>query len=316
MYFPYLYGRGEELRALRAVSSELPIATTIKPVIEPVKENPRDLMACLNQLGQSGVGALVIVNPRQGDFKAVSPRGWRTALAEVFANFPEILPTLLYGANVRPRDVQGFLNSYPDGQLALVYKSSDIEDDEIQAFVRQNRIRFHVNRHDGLNADQRSYLPRTKAVDIKNRFNSLDRNADYLGKESFSDGHLTFQATSTGYGDYSVIGHAFHEGGGPAHAVAIHAVFRQPRTGKVWIEHFVSDDTDPDVGTVQEKYHQAATKLVDALRVRASEFGDNIALQGYRSDVERHHFSGLGVSKRRQIHHHIALNHRLLTRAM
>jgi hypothetical protein len=312
MYFPYLFARAEELRALRAVSSELPVTNTVKPILEPVKENTRELIACLTQLGQDGVGALVIMNPQQGDFRTIDSRRLRTELTDTFANFPTIIPAIIFGHGSRVREVRGFMNHYRDRDVSIVYKAPDLDDGEVRAFCAERRIRFHVNRHDGLDPAQRALLPRGKAVDIRDRFNSLDRNADYMGSEFFCDSHQSFRESAIGYGDYSITGPLYHPGGGPAHAVAIHAVYRQRRTGNVWVEHFVSDDTEIEVGTVQEKFHQAAAKLVAASTARVGDFGTNGALAAFRSDVQNNHYPGLGVSKRRQIHHQIAFNHQLL----
>jgi hypothetical protein len=81
------------------------------------------------------------------------------------------------------------------------------------------------------------------------------------------------------------------------------------------VEHFVSDDVDPDVGSVEEKFHQAAAKLVRAASRRRPEFGQDTALAAYASDAHANHFPGLGENKRREIHHHIAINHDFLQAA-
>jgi hypothetical protein len=74
----------------------------------------------------------------------------------------------------------------------------------------------------------------------------------------------------------------------------------------------VSDDTDPDVGTVSSKYLQAAAKVDDTANKRPLEFGKSGALDGFAEDVQANHGSGLGMSKRRQISHHIELIHNWL----
>ena len=42
----------------------------------------------------------------------------------------------------------------------------------------------------------------------------------------------------------------------------------------------------------------------------------NGALSAYASDVQANYFPGLGENKRREIHHHIALNHKILRREL
>jgi hypothetical protein len=312
MYFPYLFGRGSELLALRDVSDELPLSTTVVPILEPVKENTGDLKRCLNKLGSDGVRTVVVMNPREGDFRGIDLRKFRADLADLFAKYECLLPGFLFGPRNHMREVSAFCSQYPNKNLALLYRGPQLTDSELRAVIAEQRVIFHINRHDGLDPTQRALLPKGKAVDILDAFNVLDRNADYVGREFFTDSHLSFRPNAVGYGDYSIVGPIYHPGGGPAAAVAIHATFKNRRTGHIWVEHFVSDDVDLDVGSVGEKFHQAADKFVKAAVARKVEFGTNKALVAYASDVQNNHFPGLGVSKRRQIHHHIALNHKIL----
>jgi hypothetical protein len=110
------------------------------------------------------------------------------------------------------------------------------------------------------------------------------------------------------------LGATFEPGGGQPSAVAIHATFKEG--GAVWVEHFVSDDVERDVGTVGEKFLQAAGKLVARVREAPLAFGRDEALQAYANDVAEEHFPGLPKNKERQIYHHLALMHQLLTGAL
>jgi hypothetical protein len=90
-------------------------------------------------------------------------------------------------------------------------------------------------------------------------------------------------------------------------------VYKDPAAGALWVEHFVSDDTDIEVGTTAEKFLQAARKLVRVSGRRRAEFGNNEALAAYAEDVRANTSPGLMANKRRQIHHHLATNHSILT---
>ena len=81
----------------------------------------------------------------------------------------------------------------------------------------------------------------------------------------------------------------------------------------MWVEHFVSDDIELTVGTVGEKFLQASAKLVARAQEFPRKFGNDEALQDYAADVAALHNPGLGKSKERQIYHHVALMHQLLT---
>jgi hypothetical protein len=315
MYFPYLFGRRFELLALRGASDEFPLARTVVPVIEPVKHDPGDLRRCLHTLGSAGVRVVVISNPHQGDFRDSNPARFRASLAQGFAQHGSLLPGLLCDQRIRMADVNGFLESHPNRDVALLYCGPQLATSELRDATAEPRVRFHIGLRDQMAANLRALLPRGKAIDIRDRFNALARNADYAGSEYFSDSHQNFHEHSIGYGDYSVIGSVYHEGGGPAHAVAIHAIFKQIGTEQVWVEHFVSDDVDPDVGSVDEKFHQAAAKLMRAASRRRAEFGQDSALAAYASNVHANHYPGLGENKRREIHHHIAINHSIIEAA-
>jgi hypothetical protein len=258
------------------------------------------------------VQTVVVMNPREGDFREIDLRGFRAELAELFAEYECLLPGFLYGPRNRMREVNAFCANYTNKNLAMLYRGPQLTSTEVRTVVADRRIIFHINRHDGMDPTQRALLPKNKAVDILDGFNTLLRNADYSGKEYFTSSHLNFRANAIGYGDYSIVGPIYHPGGGPAHAVAIHATYKHRQTGQIWVEHFVSDDVDIEVGSVGEKFHQAAAKLVRAAAARRAEFGTNRALDSYASDVQNNHYPGLGVSKRRQIHHQIALNHGIL----
>ncbi len=318
MYFPYLYARRAELLALRDISEELDVRDTVIPILEPVKADSKDLIRCLEVLGEASIRTLVITNPKQGDFKAKTTRPatlvppWRSSLSESFSEYPSNIPAFVCRAETRFVEITSFLARYPNRDVALVYWSPRFSDAEIQSLIAERRIRFHVNLHKKLSTAQRALLPIAKAVDVVDGFNAQLRNADYGEPELLSDAHLTYSATSIGYGDYSVIGAKFSDSGGPAHAVAIHAVYKDAATGIVWVQHFVSDDTDINVGSTAGKYLQAATKLVRAATRRRREFGDNQALRGYAEDVATNNNPGLMTNKRRQIHHHVALNHSIL----
>jgi hypothetical protein len=313
MYFPYLYGKRFELLALRDAVAELSLASKVVPVIEPVSNNSREIKTCLQALGSASANAVVVLNPQNGLYRQTPPTELIAALAEDFEQHPSLLPGFVCRPQTRAREANRFLASYPSREVAILYWAPQLTDDELRDLTGHARIRFHINVHDQMAAAQRSILPPGKAVDIRDRFNALTRNADYEGVEFFTDSHLTFRQNAVGFGDYSVIGSTYRDKGGPAHAVAIHAVYRHPATRQIWVEHFVSDDTEQEVGTVAEKFHQAATKLVRTATRRRSEFGQDAALSAYSSNVRDDYFPGLGENKRREILHHIALNHRLLT---
>jgi hypothetical protein len=312
MYHPHLFARRAELLALRDLAPTLEISTTISPILEAVKEDSRDLLRCMQVMGEAGMVASVIVNPVDGDFKSGDAvEAWRQSLNERFQLFPSMLPAYVCRPKSTAQQIDAFLAAYPNRDVALLYWSPKISNPTLTDLVGRPRIRFHINLHNQMSAAQRGMLPTNKAVDVTDHFERCLRNADYGSPEFFSDDHLNYSTDSAGFGDFSIVGAQYIPGGGQAHAVAIHAIYKADDDA-LWVEHFISDDTDLDVGTVEGKYLQAASKLTEATAARPAEFGQDIALEGFAADVENSTFPGLAVSKRRQIYHHLALVHSLI----
>ena len=314
MYFPYLYARRFELLALRGlIKEEGDLSKTVVPVLEPIARKTDDLKRCLATLGAAKIRSVVVMNPMQGEFKSHLGSDLRKNLSDDFEQYPSLLPGLICRSDVRASAVDEFLEHHDSGDVALLYWNTRLERADIQRIARTRRVRFNIVLHDQMAADLESLLSRDTLIHIRDRFNARDKNAEYDGSEFFSDSYLTFRKTGVGYGDFMTIGSVYKKGGGPAHAVAIHATYKQSKSNQLWVEHFVSDDTDRYVGSVPEKFLQAARKFVRALTKRRSEFGTNTSLARYEECVRNSYFPGLGVNKQLQIHHHIALNHQILS---
>ena len=313
MYHPHLFARRAELLAIRDVAETIAAAEkTISPIFEAVKADSSDLNRALTVLGKCKLSASVILNPIAGDFKNTSLIDpWRKSLTAVFSEFKNILPAFVCRPTSTAQQMNNFIGAYPDQATMLLYWSPKISDADLKYFAKSPNVRFHVNLLNQMSAARRDLLPKDKAIDVQDHFAKCVRNADYGGPEFFSDDHLTYLSNSTGFGDYSITGAKFVPGGGAAHAVAIHGMYRA-QGNALWVEHFVSDDTDKDVGTVEGKYLQAAGKLIVAVDDRPTEFGSDMALTGFRADVTNQTYPGLATSKRRQIYHHLALVHQLL----
>lgn len=187
----------------------------------------------------------------------------------------------------------------------MVYAKPALQDADVRSLAGIGRIKFHIAMHGEVTASQRDALPTTKLVEIRDNFKKQARNADYGAPELFTDQHKTFSSCGVGFGDYAAIGSAFQASGSTPYAVAIHAAYKHPDTQDIWVEHFVSDDKDKDVGDVASKYLQAAQKLVHAARKRPREFGSNPAIDAYRKYVSGSYYPGLAKNKEHQVGHHL-----------
>lgn len=307
MYFPFVYGRRSEFLALRAMLKDHRSLATLVPVIEPVNRNSSDLIRCMNEFGKAEQALAVILNPDKHELKSENEaKAWLEEVRKVVDEHQSILPTFRSTPTTTLAEISSFIKRFAGRNVALAYSSPALTDAEIKKLAADKNVRFHIVLNDKMTTTQQNLLPFDKRVDICDYFNKLDRNSDYTGAEFFNDRHKTFKPSWAGFGDYAAIGTAFTPGGSQPAAVAIHATYKH-KTGDVWIEHFVSDDTDKDVGSTEEKFLQAAIKLVNAAKARPNEFGKNFALDTYADHVAANHFPGLGTNKVLQLEHHICL---------
>ncbi|EED65683.1 sce7725 family protein [Comamonas testosteroni] len=308
MYFPYFYARQSELLALASMIDDHRSLENLVPVIEPVLAATPRVNKLLRSYSESGNRLGIVLNPDKHEL--ASPHAVKTWLNEtipiVDAN-PNLLPVLRCVPGVTHQYVDGFLKRFSQREVALAYSSPTLSDVEISDLAARSNVRFHIIQDRKIGQHSFDLLPRNKLVHINDNFNKLSRNADYRAPEFFTDQHRTFRTGGfAGFGDYCSVGRELSVSGGPAAAVAIHAVYKNPN-GDIWVEHFVSDDTDRSVGDTAEKFLQAAAKLVAAAIARPREFGQNFALDEFRRHVSSRHFPNLAKNKELQIAHHICL---------
>lgn len=308
MYFPYLYGRGSEILALRSILRDHRSLDKLVPVIEPVVADPARLIKCIEEFGKANRAAVVLLNPEKHELQAsASANAWRKKVIVAMQAAPSVLPGLRCTPSVSKAAVDAFIAHFSGRSVALAYSSSSLGDPEIKALAAAPTVQYHLVVDDTLSTAKTALLPANKRVDIRDHFKKLTRNADYAGREFFSDRHSTHTKEKwVGFGDFLCLGSDFSSGGGPAAAVAIHACYKSTPT-ELWIEHFISDDTSLAVGTTAGKFLQAASKLVKAAKARPNEFGTNYALDEFATHVATNHFPGLGKNKELQISHHLCV---------
>lgn len=109
----------------------------------------------------------------------------------------------------------------------------------------------------------------------------------------------------TGFGDFLIVGNEFHEGGGPAYAVAIHLTFIDPdKDDAMYIYHFVSKTKDTPTDPAG-KFGEALQKLIEKLESGDSKLLETTAIKEFRELHEKGHFPGLGYIKKLSMNHHI-----------
>lgn len=289
MYFPFFYARQSELLALRAMLTDHRPLQLLVPILEPVRAKPTALVKCIQEFGKAEQPLAVVLNPDKFELKQ---RGvvaaWLKVVSEEIKNNQHLLPTFRCTSSTSLPEVNAFLKKYSNRRVALAYSSPVLSDGQLKTLAATATVQFHLDLS-GMTAAQRALLPTTKRVRVRNYFNKLDRNSDYDGVELFTDRRKTFKPSSAGFGDYASIGSAFSATGGPPSAVASHAIYKEPKSGDIWIEQFVSNDTVKDVSSIQGKFVQAAKKLTAAAKSRPKQLGKNFALDEFALCASSNH---------------------------
>lgn len=309
MYSPYLYARASELLALRNLLKNDVDLSALLPILEPVVANVSSLLRCMDEFGKAERPLIIVVNPLQNEFhdNVGAQQQFRADLDGVFARYPSLIPGYLVGPHSTKAKIENFCDKYAGRALALLYSSTPLDDAEFKSVISNARVAYHAVLNERIAAAQVAMLPKEKLIDVRDEFNKLPRNADYDGAEFFTDRHKNIGKSFAVIGDYTITGRVLEVGGGKPGAIAIHATYKNQKTADVWVEHFVSDDRDRDIGDAASKFLQAARKLVGQAKKRPREFGSDAALDMYAEHVENGTFSGLPKNKEYQLYHHICL---------
>ena len=244
---------------------------------------------------------LLICNPKYGNHQA--PR----ELAEKLINPLELkslsnwIPSLYVDQMTNSRTIDSFLNVYSGRQVAMVYYGRP-RSNGVQAKIDAANVKHHIFMP---NSVERSYIRKIRAsrrVIITDPYRRR-RNVEYKGRTEFFTELNTLNKTSVGFGDFSIVGDYYAEGGGAAKAVALHHIhFTGRNIYSLHISHFVSDQTETTANQAG-KTIQAVNHLVRSL---SRLYPNNTrACHAYREMSESKEYHGLGYMKRLGIMHHL-----------
>ncbi|MNJ46600.1 hypothetical protein D3C77_417330 [compost metagenome] len=267
------------------------------------------MRTCTEAFAKSGKPLILATNPSQNEYaKIADPQ------AELYKNIndfihtsPSIIPGFNISKNTTKSDVDSFLNRYSQQSVALIHNSPNISLSDFNSHPAFPNIKYNILLNNKITSAHKSLLPLQSLINVEDGFIKQSKNADYSGQEHFTDKHKTIDADKFAYGDYTITGQKLDVGGGKPGAVAIHAIYKDKATQDIWIEHFVSDETDRNIGSVESKFLEAARKLVAQAALRPTEFSNNSALQAYKDHVTKNTWPGLPKNKELQIKHHICL---------
>jgi hypothetical protein len=300
MYFPYLYGRGVELLALRDIADQLARWGNIIPVVEPVKADPRALGRCLLALQEKHARLYLITNPSHGDFASGGRDVWRQSVQGFIEDAGLVYPAHQISSQPDADALGAFFEEFEGRTVGIVVRTPHILPRDLAALITGRDAIVFVHK----SANPRAYLrelPAGQCVEVEGAFQEQARNADYSGSEWFSSSHLEFADDGRpGFSDFGPLPTTFSETGGPPGAVAVHLTYAA--ADGLWIQHFVSDSTVRGEGDNASKIGEAVAKIAAEVDGNLGKFVQSGGLQAYLSQ----RVNDLTGNKRQQITHHLA----------
>jgi hypothetical protein len=304
-YFPFLRGKREELFALRVLAARIAAANSVIPIVEPVNANSTT-MNCLDAFVEVAMPFVWITNPKHGKYK-----GRVEELHEIYCvngplvEYDNYIPALYVYRDTNQREVDDFNEKYESLFRAVIYDAEPTATEVRDWCVTEGRIYHQVYMEGKVSAEFIENMPLARQVIIRDNFRRQARNSDYPNREHFTSlNTVAGNRNNVNWGDFSIQGDHYADGGGAAMTVAIHHIHFSDNGSSLDISHYLSDrqeTTDDPAG----KTIEAAEKLVADLDSIAPN--DTTACGEYRAMVESGHWRGLGYLKRLAIMNHLEI---------
>ena len=303
MYFPYFRGRQYELLALKEAVQKNLLSNKVVPVIEPIRISST-FKSTLQIYKENSMRLGLIVNPQVGELI--------DDLSSIYEFITDnVLPSVILNDDAEAAVSSLEEKAYTKDRLLVVLDNGDYVSDYKEIFGPKHP-RFT------LTTDERRIRRAISGSKVLfgDRFNRQPKNADYLKNEDemFSDDHIYYQDEGfIGFGDYSIIGNYYEEGGFSPRAVAFHIVYFDEEE-VLRVHHFVSD-SNFGIEDVAGKYYEAVTKLK-----RWFEDGHQSqktkALSILLEHADNGYYPGLPTLKKLSIMHHLELMSKYLNGEM
>lgn len=295
MYFPYFRGRQYELLALKEIVQNGLLSDKVIPVVEPIKIS--STFKSTFQIYKDKVMKLgLIFNPQVGELTGNNI----AKLLEFYSS--NVIPSVIINDDAEAVVSDLEANNVSKDKLLLILDNGDYVLDYKDLFESQHPSYT-------LSSDERRIRRAIlgSKVLFGDRFNKQNKNADYKKNEDemFSEDHLYYSEEGfEGFGDYSIIGNNYEEGGFSPRAVAIHIVYFDD-DNILRVHHFVSD-SNFGIEDVAGKYYEAVTKL-KAWFDNGYESQKTKALRTLLDHAENGYYPGLPTLKKLTIMHHLEL---------
>lgn len=302
MYYPYFRGKQFELLTIRE-NAVLLAASKFTPVVEPVREL-RGLSRALGEVCDASGEAIVIVNPHYGHHSA-NGDAITDMLRKDFAQSKSVHAGILLTEDCNIETATDLYRSHQDHSPSFIHAGFTEAKDLSEALADFDDQPPHIFFELYCPKLYRRHFHKNRRVLLRDGFKKR-RNADHPKLEAFSELHITFEDEGVdGFGDFSIVGDDFTEGGGPAYAVAIHLTYiDEEKDGQMFIRHFVSATRDTPTDPAG-KFGEALGDLAELANSNQSKFYKTEALSELLALHDKGHFPGLGYVKKLSMKHHI-----------
>jgi hypothetical protein len=266
----------------------------------------------VDALVKEGNTGVIITNPDLGDFKtktAADKFKWITRLAKEYPLIQHWIPAFKITPKTSITDVANFLKSFPSSKVMLVHWG---ELKSLHANIAHEAPRIdHLFLEAKTSTAYRNTFTGTRIL-ARDGFNCAERNADYPPHEVYDDLNVTYSKPHmmSGFSDFTITGSGFKEGGGPAHAVAIHLTYKRP-SKDIGIHHFVSDDITIPPNDNALKIGQSLKKLVAHVDANPADYAFSDAVGKFKF-MYTHNDGSLAKLKQLAIEHHLELMNELV----
>lgn len=277
----------------------------VVPIIEPVRAQTASLVKTLNVLCESSIDTIVIANAKAGT-QRLSAEAFDELLNRDFSTATSLKIGLLLDGGLSLDQVKNLFEKYSTREVALIH-AGFAHGKTLAEWAATKNI-FASIFLDGLAGGklyQKKFSSHPHRVLVRDGFRRR-RNRDYPDDEFFSDLHITYDMEGVnGFGDYSIVGDEYIEGGGPAYAVAIHLTYiDSERDDVMYVKHFVSDSQET-IADPAGKFAEALRKLIAEVSRPESKIYESSAIMELRELNRARHYPGLGYVKKLSMKHHI-----------
>jgi hypothetical protein len=285
------------------MASQLATDGGVVPLIEPVKP-ATTLHRKLAATRAVGAPVYLVANPTRGDLANATLRAdWHRDIAIDLADVANVFPTFREFDGGGLVELRAFLRAYPSRRVAVLLTTNLIPAADLSAALAgADYVVFFAP-----SVSTGSYLsvfPLDRTVEIGNRFQGRDRNADFAATpdEFFGNDLSTWKTTgSAGFSDFTLLTQNYTESGGQVGAIAVHLSYM--RGTNMRVRHFLSDTSSR--GNDGVKWGEVLKKIEDEVVAIPGRYDPTDGLAAFRAQYASGIYTNLATSKRQQMRHHL-----------